>query len=67
MKARNKAAKNPWPINFAMDLFGISKEEFQHPETIDHHFFGIESSIEKFKLLTVEGVLDLFEFDQLIL
>ena len=59
-----KAFKSPWPINFAMDLFGISKEEFENPEIIDHDFFGFESSIEKFKRLTVEGVLDLFDFDQ---
>ena len=58
-----KAFKSPWPINFAMDLFGISKEEFENPEIIDHEFFGIESSIEKFKRLTVKGVLDLFDQD----
>lgn len=61
---RGKCKANPWPINFAMDLFDISKEEFEHPETIDHQIFCNVATIEKFKDLTAEGVLDLFDFDQ---
>lgn len=55
-----------WPVNFAMALFEISKEEFQHPETIDysaHTQFCNLASIEKFKRLTAERVVDLFQND----
>ena len=64
MKKGNRVSKNPWPINLAMDLCRISKEEFQHPEIIyrKDEDFDILGCIEKFKHLTVEGVLDLFDF-----
>lgn len=58
---RSKSKANPWPINLAMDLFDISKEEFQNPEIIDHWFFCTLETIEKFKELTAEAVIDLFD------
>jgi hypothetical protein len=61
---RGKRKANPWPINFAIDLFDISKEEFQNPEIINHRIFCNVATIKKFKDLTAEGVLDLFDFDQ---
>lgn len=58
---RGKGKANPWPINFAMDLFDISKEEFEHPETINHWIFCNVTTIEKFKDLTAEAVIDLLD------
>lgn len=58
---RGKCKANPWPINFAMYLFNISKDEFEHPETIDHQIFCNVATIEKFKDLTAEVVIDLLD------
>ena len=58
---RGKGKANPWPINLAMDLFNISKEEFQNPEIINHWIFCNLETIKKFKDLTAEAVIDLFD------